>query len=277
MKETIRKFIEYFYLIKTYKKSYINYFFNCRPVIYKALKEKGIKKIRPVQRHEWKIWYNCCYFSGVVVIEKSKKPVFIKVMDERLKDCYYNEQLVNEYIDEVSSYLRNRKPKLYYAINVNEIYIMVYDFLKMMPVSRSTKLDEEVKMAVSEYSRVGIIHTDFGISNFGKFNNLYNFFDYGTSIFHESNHIRLRNGKAYNHIEHITDIARKLMRNAEFYYDDLIHYGIDNQERESCNFIVSKNDICFVKLGERIYRYKLEKMTEGSNVYLLCKDESKVE
>lgn len=86
----------------------------------------------------------------------------------------------------------------------------------------------------------------------------------------------MRNSKGYNHIDHITEAAQKLIQDADFYYDDLIHYGIDSDERESCNFIVSKNDMCFVKLGEKIYRYRLEKMTEGSAVYLLCKDEATV-
>lgn len=274
MKETIRKLIEYFCLIKKYRKAYKNYYFNYRPVIYNALKCKNINRIKPVQKHEWKIWYNCCYFSGTAVIDTKEKPVFIKVMDKRLNDCYYNEQLINKYIDEVSLYLSERKPKLYYSIDMDGIYIMVYDFIKMMPVSRSIELDKEVKKVVSEYSRIGIIHTDFGISNFGKFNNMYQFFDYGTSLFYGSDHIRLRNSKGYNHIDHITETAKKLIQDADFYYDDLIHYGLDGIERESCNFIVSKDKTCFVKLGEKIYRYRLEKMAEGSAVYLLCKEEN---
>lgn len=80
MKETVRKLIEYFCLVKTYRESYKNYYLNYRPAIYNALRGKKIKRIRPVQRHEWKIWYNCCYFSGTAIIDTQEKPVFIKVI-----------------------------------------------------------------------------------------------------------------------------------------------------------------------------------------------------
>lgn len=271
MKEYIRCIIEYWVLLNSHKKSYVNYYLKQKKKVYAALQNKNIKCIRPIQRHEWKVWYNCFYYSGVIVQNGVEKKVFIKVMDRRLQDCFKNEKIVNDYIDQESRFLSNKKPALYYAFQIDNLFINVYDFWKMDIVVKNKMLVESVMKTLEEYNRIGIIHTDFSVTNIGRIGNEYIFFDYGTSLCVQSNNIRLRKGDFYNHIEYITASAKRLLPDADYYYDDMIHFGLDNESRNERGYIVASGDICYVNFGSIVQKYYLRKIEDNSNVYYLSK------
>ncbi len=107
----------------------------------------------------------------------------------------------------------------------------------------------------------------------GYAKNQYWFFDYGTSLCSESDQIGVRNADEYNHIDKITNQAKQILSDPDFYYDDLTHIGIESKEREEINFLVGKGNIYYAKLGQYLYKYHLEPKNENSHVMLLCKDE----
>lgn len=131
-----------------------------------------------------------------------------------------------------------------------------------------------LEMAVSEYNRLGILHTDFGLCNIGCLSGQYYFFDYGTSLCPMSNRIRIRNSQEYNHLDKVSDEALDLISDPDFYYDDIVHLGIstyDTMKTKSTSFLVGKNDKVIAKLGKQMINYTLENMAEGSSVKLLVR------
>ena len=141
------------------------------------------------------------------------------------------------------------------------------EYIPLKEVSFNEMIEDAEKV-LEEYSRVGIIHTDFGLTNMGKNNGEYYFIDYGTSLCIKSNNIRIRNNTLYNHVDKITDYAQQICPDAEFYYDDYIHFGLNKTEGEK-NFIVGNHNKYYAKLGHDIICYHL---TFNGDVELLVKE-----
>lgn len=251
-------------LLIKYKSFYFNYYFKNKKKIYMALKDSGVSNIKPIHKEIWKLWYNTSYYTAV----SNGRSVFIKVMGELLQDCFNNEILVNKYIDDNSLWLEKRKPKLLHNIALDELYILIYENLHMENITLTESVKEDVKKAIKEYNRIGILHTDFGLTNIAKYDNKTLFIDYGTSICLQSNMIRIRNESNYNHIDRITDQAKDLCENADFYYDDAVHVGVDMPKTENINFLVGQGDLFYVKLGTQFIKFKLN---YNGDVYLLKK------
>lgn len=55
-------------------------------------------------------------------------------MGNLLKDCFDNEILVNKYIDDNSKWLKNRKPELLFGLNLDNLYILVYENIDMKDI-----------------------------------------------------------------------------------------------------------------------------------------------
>lgn len=274
MKKTISKYLDFVILLNKYKKDYFNYYFHNKHKIYKELKNKGIYSIKPSNKDNWKLWYNTCYLSGYISDNNNNRvPVFIKIMGPLLKDCFENEKVVNRYILENSEYLSERLPKILFDIVIGDFYILVYDYLDMKAVEVSAELSSAIERAISEYSKIGILHTDFGIINIGINNNKYIFFDYGTSLCPHSNNIRVRKYDKYNHLDKVTNSALSIIEKPDFYYDDVIHCDIKDINTSDVNFLVGKDDIYYAKLGTNIYKYRLKQNIKGSYAYLLCKED----
>lgn len=62
------------------------------------------------------------------------------------------------------------------------------------------------------------------------------------------------------------------MPDFDFYYDDVVHCGIERLNRRNINFLIGKNDRFIAKLSDNIIYYHLERKNTGSSVFLLCKD-----
>lgn len=273
MKKTIITLIENIYLIKKYWKYYLRFYLKDKRKITKALKSKGLFNIKPTSKDNWKIWYDCFYFSANIYDEnKNKKSVFVKVMGSLLKECYENEILLNEYIKNNSPYLYERTPNVYFGLNFENFYSIVYDFVKFESPIRNDRFTKEVNKTLNEYLKCAILHTDFGIVNIGINNGKYWFFDYGTSLCPLSNEIRIRNSEQYNHLDKITPQAAKLIPQPDFYYDDAAHLKIQDYDNSNLNFIVGKKDVYYAKLGETIYKYRLKQQSSGRGVCLLVKE-----
>ncbi len=269
IKNFIIKRIEAFCLVKKHWKAYYRYYASNKTRFYKCFKAHGITHIRPTSKNNWKLWYGTCYFAGEVKNEK----VFIKVQSSLLRDCFDNEKKLNLYIDETSEFLSRRKPKLFMDFVLDDYYILVFEHVDISDVEKESTLTEFVQMALDEYSRIGVIHTDFGLVNIGNNKGVIYFLDYGTSLCLQSDRIRIRNSVFYNHLDKILPQAQSLVAEPDFYYDDAAHCGLSGLERKNVNFLVGKNDIYYAKLGEKIYKYHLEKKSENSVVRLLCKDD----
>ena len=257
VKRLISKKIDYFNLLKNYRNEYTRYYSSDKAVIYGVLKEFGIKNIKPVQVNQWKLWYNTCYFSGYCRLDGAEKQVFIKVNGNCLSDCHANELSVNEYIKTNSEYLYGRLPKILFHKETAKFFIIVYEYVELSDVTIGKELCENLNHALSEYKRIGILHTDFGLSNVGRYNGKVYFFDYGTSLCELSDNIRIRDSDDYNQIERAPSNALDLLSDATFYYDDIGYLGIECLSTEDPNFIISNNEIAYAKLGDRIVKYKL--------------------
>ena len=259
MKKQIIKVIEFIALIVKHRRFYLKYLFKDKKVIYKELKKNGISRIKPVSRTQWKLWYNTCYYKGVFKDGTDAVKVFIKSNSHLLSDCVNNEEIVNRYIKQSSEYLYSHSPRFIKKIIVNDHYITIYEYLKIEPAANSPELDGEIRKAVDEYTRVGILHTDFGCVNIGITEGKYCFFDYGTSLCPESNNIRLRNCKNYNHKDEATASALELIPDPDYYYDDLIHIGkqIEGIDRNEINFIIGKGETYIARLAGETIRYHL--------------------
>ena len=267
-KSIMRKYIELFSLYKKHWRSYGKYYTSQKATLYKIFKSRGITNIKPTGKSDWKIWYGTCYFKG----EMNNEVVFIKVQGSNLLDCFENERKLNLYIDQTSQFLAQRKPQLYLDFIVDDFYVFVFKHIRIDRVRSDNSLVESVQMALNEYSRIGLLHSDFGLVNIGNCDGNVCFFDYGTSIFPDSDKVRVRNSPTYNHLEKILPQAKSLINEPDFYYDDAVHCGLDGLNRENVNFLVGKNDLYYARLGKKIYKYHLENKSEHSVVKLLCKD-----
>ncbi len=273
MKKRIIKIIENLYLHKKHWKAYCRYYFLHRRKIKKLLKKHNVAKLRPISKNNWKLWYNTCYFKGLLKnATEGDRAVFVKIQGPSLFDCFENEKVLNSYIDEQSEFLSARKPRLFFDLVVDDYYIFVFDFIDIDFIEANTELSKLVQKALDEYTKIGVLHTDFGLINMGVVGNDTFFIDYGTSLCPESDRIRIRNLGSYNHLDKILPQAKALVSDPDYYYDDAVHCGLRNLDRNNVNFLVGKGDIVYAKLGEKTYKYHLEKKSENSVVRLLCKD-----
>ena len=271
IKKLISIYVDRYYLVKTHRKDYLNYYKYGKGQIYSTLKGKGIINIKPINKHIWKLWYNTCYFSGE--LKTDKKRVFVKVMGKYGLDCYENEVIVNKYIEKNSAFLSERMPKILFSCKTDDYYFIVYSYLELSDITLNDDFYKELNKTIEEYSRIGILHTDFGLTNMGYKDGKYYFIDYGTSLCPESDNIRFRNQSNYNHIDRMSSEAKMLIDTPDFYYDDLSNLDLALKKEDNVNFIVSKQDIAYAKLGERIYKYKVKRRAKDSNVFLLIRQQ----
>lgn len=270
MKRILKYYLELLYLIRKNFRFYLRYYLHDRRKLYSALKSHGISSVKEAHKTQWKINNKTCYFFGKMRDGNKDVRVFVKVMGENFFDCFINEPLVFKYIND-SPYLRSHCPALYDSFSVNDYYCLVYEAVDLKDITPEENITEEIENVLKEYTLSGIIHTDFASVNFGKANDTYMFFDYGTSLCHDSNNIRIRNGSKYNHVAFATKTALSLIPEPDYYYDDAIHCGLNDHEREDINFIVGKNNFYYVRLGTEIYKYKTKKKSQNSSVVLLEK------
>lgn len=271
IKKLISIYVDRYYLVKTHRKDYLNYYKYGKGQIYSTLKGKGIINIKPINKHIWKLWYNTCYFSGE--LKTDKKRVFVKVMGKYGLDCFENEVIVNKYIEKNSAFLSERMPKILFSCKTDDYYFIVYSYLELSDITLNDDFYKELNKTIEEYSRIGILHTDFGLTNMGYKDGKYYFIDYGTSLCPESDNIRFRNQSNYNHIDRMSSEAKMLIDTPDFYYDDLSNLDLALKKEDNVNFIVSKQDIAYAKLGERIYKYKVKRRAKDSNVFLLIRQQ----
>lgn len=255
MKQKIIFLYELLLLATKHPFAYMRFFIFKKHKILKLLKQNRIKKIRPVQLIQWKIWYGTCYFSGIIKDDNKDVSVFIKVMGKDLESCYNNELIVNDYILQTSLYLAEKTPKIYNHFSLDDTYIIVYENLKFQSFSKNEESIAEIGNVLSEYTEAGIIHTDFGLANMGLVDNKYYFFDYGTSICPLSEIIRIRRSDTYNVIDKAIPSALNLIPEPDYYYDDAAFLGIEYKERNNINFIIAKQELFFVKLGPDIFKF----------------------
>ena len=158
------KLINKLFLIKKYRKSYSDYYLKNRKIIYSFLWEKRITNIKPVHKEIWKLWYNTSYYIG----KYNGKSIFIKVMGNLLKDCFDNEILVNKYIDDNSKWLKNRKPELLFGLNLDNLYILVYENIDMKDIKLSQSVENDIKIAMKMWNFINFTGflVPFGCSEF---------------------------------------------------------------------------------------------------------------
>ena len=270
---TIAKLFDRFNMFKNDPKNYVDYVIRRRKIINNLIKQKGIKHIKPFNKSDWKLRYNTSYYTGDLLINGNEKKVFIKVMGENVKDCFYNEILVNNYILKKSDYLYKKCPNILLSFNNDTYYIIVYEFIKISDIIICDEFYKDLEKTLNEYYRIGLLHTDFGFINIGHNNDKYIYFDYGTSLCPISNNIRIRNANNYNHIKELKSKSLLNLDNIDFYYDDLLHLGIDINRINvnSKNYIITKGNIAKAKLGDTIIEYDLKKKSEQSQVKILVK------
>lgn len=267
MKKLIKYYIEYFYLLRKNFRHYVNYFLHDKTKIYHTFKEHGVTNLKPAHKEQWKINNKTCYFFGKI---NGGVEVFIKVMGENQRDCFYNERVVYDYFSS-SEYITTHCPALLDSFETNGYYCLIYEAVELSEAPLNNDLFKAIDTILNEYTASGIIHTDFATVNVGKYKDKYMFFDYGTSLCPESNNIRIRNSANYNHVDFATKKSLDLIPEPDFYYDDAIHFGLKDYDRESLNFVIGKNNIYYAKLGSEIYRYNTEKKSLNSSVLILKK------
>ena len=267
MKKYLLNLLEQVLLYKHFWKYYWKFFTVQKKEIYRTLKKHNITNIKFFSQTNWKLVYGSCYFRGIYHENGKKVDVFIKVQSDALVDCYENEPMINKFVDCNSELLAKRKPKLIFNDVENGHYLLVFELLSFQPLRIIDRWEESVQEIISEYTRIGVIHTDFDSVNLGIVDNTLYCFDYGTSLCELSDHIRIRYSPTYNHIDHITDEARELLPDADFYYDDAVHCGIQKIDRPGINFLVGKEDVFYAKLGNTIQKYRMERSPE---VGVLC-------
>lgn len=221
VKRKLIKKHEQIVLMRKYPKDYLNYWFRKKSKIYDMLHNNGIVNIKPIHKHIWKIWYGTYYYSGV--LDSTNEKVFIKIMGEYLENCYNNEVTVNQFIEANSQILYERLPAIKCNSYENGMYFIAYDFLLLEPISLVRDYKDQLRIMIEEFNRIGIIHTDFDLTNIGHINGKLYIFDYGTSLCPISNRVGIRNSEKYNHLEAMPNEAKELVHNPVFYYDDLMH------------------------------------------------------
>lgn len=264
LKSSYSHFVDAVLLLWKDKKDYWDFFTKELQQISSECKRREIYKLRPIHMEVWKLKYGTAYFSGELCKAHNTQKVFIKIQGPLLKDCFANEVTVNHYIKEHSEYLYERCPKVIDSFCIGKHYLIIYEFLLLAPVSNDEEFLNTVSETLEEYRRVGIVHTDFGLSNMGQIDGKNYFFDYGTAICPESDSIRIRLN--YNHIDMISMQAKQQINGATYYYDDAVHFGIQHKE---CNYIVGDSSIFFAVLCGKVLRFKA---SESNGVKLLKKE-----
>lgn len=267
MKKCLLKMLECLLLYKRFWKYYWKFFTVQKKSIYKTLKSHNITNIKFFSQTNWKLVYGSCYFKGKYHYAGKKTDVFIKVQSDALVDCFDNEPMVNQHIDNHSAFLAQRKPKLFFFDVENGHYFLVFEHMNIQPAADMAQWEQDLQQIIQEYTRIGVIHTDFDTVNLGTVDNSLCCFDYGTSLCADSDHIRIRYDPSYNHLDKITAKAKALMPDADFYYDDAVHCGMDRIDRTDINFLVGKENTFYAKLGDRIQKYHME---PSPKVGVLC-------
>lgn len=271
LKNQAIRFYEFVLLLWRNKKHYIRFYFKEKRNLYRKINEKGINRIKPHSRADWKVNYKCVYFSGLKKDSQGNNiKVFVKSLGPFLEDCYNNEIIVNKFIEENSDLLSSCMPHIYDYFVIDDYYFIVSEFINIKHIDYSDELEKAVDGIINEYNRIGIIHTDFSLSNIGKHNNKIYFFDYGTAICPLSNNIRIRNQAEYNHLSQISSSAKKIFDDPDFYYEDSLYFGLKKNSKKN-NYIVGKGDCYCVKLGNTFYNYRIQLSSNSSKVYLLSR------
>ena len=250
IRQKLIKIYDSFLLFWKNKSIYAIFFYKAYPRIVSALKKRGVNRIIPTNMHIWKLSYGTAYLKGK--LNRNNTKIFVKIQGPLLHDCFNNEIVVNEYIDNNSAFLSDLKPKILDFFSIGEKDIIVYEYVALKAPQKNEDLLTVVLKVIDEFKRIGIIHTDFGLGNIGVQGNTFFFFDYGTSICPLSDNIRIRTGPEYNHIERITERAASCSSDPQYYYDDATHFGI---ERQDCNFLVGNQEVCFARLGDMTKKY----------------------
>ena len=267
MKKKIIRLVNTLHVIKNNKKVYYNYYTKLKKRIYRCLKDNGFKKIKPIERFQWKLWYNTCYFVG----EKENRKVFIKVTGKVMEDVFNNEILVNEYISKESPYLYERLPKVVSYGYDDDFMFIATEYKKMELVDDCEELEIAIDDALKEFTRIGIIHNDFGRINISICDDKYFFIDYGTSLCPNGKIIRFN--KSANFINNITEDALKLVDDPDYYYNDAIRVRSKYADINNVNFLVGKDDVYFARLGKNIYKYKLKNVVKNSSSCQLVRED----
>ena len=271
MKEHILLLWETINNIYNNRRHFIHFFFYKKSKLIHTLKEHGFRKIRPSKINQWKLQYNICYFSANYINSAGQcSLVFIKVSGPTTKDCFDNEIVINKYIKDRSTYLLERSPELILSLVLDDFYILAFEYIDMSPINADDAAAvKEINRALYEFGECGLIHTDFGLVNVGyvKKSGKYCFFDYGTTLCPESNHVRIRNGKVYNHIGEKPDNINIVTTDMDFYYDDATHMKIPGLVPNG-NYIAGGAKGYHVKMGSQIYKYDVRRKI-GSAVEIL--------
>ena len=263
LRKKIIYLIELVTIFIKYWREYIAYYLYRKRKLYKLLREAGYRQIKVVQPCEWKVHYGSYYFRAVL----NNNTVFIKVTSSFTKDGYINEVICNDYIQNKSEFLIERTPKILDYFMYEDFYVIVFEYFEIRKDINIGQLKYAVCEFIDEYSKIGIIHQDLKPSNVTIHNGKYCVIDYGYSICPNSNHIRIAKG---NYIESISDRAKAILEDADFYYDDVVASGIEGIDRNSINFIVGRKDKYFINLAENIFEYRVEQLA-GRSVFLLHK------
>lgn len=251
MKAFISQLADMFLLIWGDRKKYWQFFFSEFPVINTECKKRNVIRLRPAHMGIWKLKYGTAYYSGFLRDEQALTKVFIKIQGPLLQDCFSNEIIVNNYIKECSEYLYQRCPKIISSFSTGEHTVIIYEYMTLGSVNNSAAFQSALLSTLDEYRRIGVIHTDFGLSNMGEKDGRYFFFDYGTALCPDSDCIRIR--QEYNHIDKAPDRVKQLLDGVNYYYDDAVHFGITCKE---CNYIVGNGTLFLAELGGKRIWYR---------------------
>ena len=262
MKAYISNLLDALLLFRKYRGAYFRFFAHDMADVRAECKRRNIRRLSPAHLEAWKLQYGTAYFRGVMTSEdRAGTKVFIKVQGPKLLDCFFNEVIVNKYIYDHSPFLSAMMPALLDSFESGGFNALVYEHLKIESVHDLNKFHEMVGKVLDEYRRIGIIHTDFGLSNMGEINGQYYFFDYGTAICPRSDTIRIRSN--YNHLDMITERAKNALKDAAFYYDDAVHFGISHND---CNYLAGDASCFIADLGNEVVKYHV--MKQGNLYYM---------
>ena len=263
MRKKIIYLIELMILVFRHRKHYMHYLSNRKKELYARLRQAGCTHIKAVQPLEWKVSYGSYYFSALM----NHKKVFVKVTGPATKDGYVNELACDTYIKQHSPFLADRTPKVLKSFVSGEYYVILFEYFNILEEIKKDDLQQAACEFLEEYTRIGIIHQDLKPSNLTFHNGRYCIIDYGYSICQGSNHTRL---SCMNYIEFITEAAKAVLEDADYYYDDAIAVGMEHTDRSAVNFIVGRKEIYFIRLAGKLYEYRLEQLP-GRSVRLLHK------
>ncbi len=267
MKKHLIYVTELLALFWKFKCHYFNYFFTKKRKLYRILRSKNCRKIKAIQLLKWKVSYGSMYYKAFL----DGKPVFIKVTSFLTADGYNNEIVLNKYIFNNSTFLARRTPEILSHFVNDDFYIIISEFFDIQVVDFNYDKAPIFKEFICEYLDKCIIHQDLNQDNLCFCGGEFCVIDYGYSICPNSDVVRLQINN--NRIDCITDYARSILNDADFYYDDVLGTGINNFDRNLVNFIVGRDNLYYVKLGNVIHEYT--KVQLGNRpVFLLHKNNS---